>query len=87
MGKLGVRKPKLRVTKNGVKVTSPTARIGGKAGINISKSGVSGSVRTPLGTISTGRASKRGHSTKKNSGCFGMLLLVVILIAILLIIL
>lgn len=52
------RKPKFRITSKGLKITPPSARIGGKTGINISKSGVSGSMRTKHGTFNT----KRGCS-------------------------
>jgi hypothetical protein len=57
-----IRKPKFRVTSKGVKVTRPTARIGRKAGVNISSKGVSASVRTKHGTAST----RKGCSLK---GC------------------
>jgi hypothetical protein len=71
MGKLiSYRKPRLRVTPKGVRVTKPSARIGGKLGLNVSSRGISGSARTKLGTISTGRLIKRSG----NSGC-GLLLL------------
>jgi ribosomal protein S6E (S10) len=54
-------------------VTPPSARIGGKTGLNISKRGVSGSVRTKYGTFN----SRRGFSprlpgrrrTKAKGGC------------------
>ena len=48
-------KPKGKITSKGLKVTPPRARIGGKAGINVSKSGISGSARTKHGTASTRR--------------------------------
>lgn len=51
-----IRKPKLRVTPKGIKITRPSARVGGKAGLNLSSSGVSASYRTKHGTISTGRS-------------------------------
>ena len=57
-----IRKPKLRITLKGVKVTRPSARIGRKAGVNISSKGASASVRTKLGTAST----RKGCSLK---GC------------------
>jgi len=57
---ISIRKPKLRITSKGVKVTKPSARIGGKAGVNISSKGVSASVRTKHGTVST---------RKGRSGC------------------
>lgn len=52
--------PKLRLTSKGVKLRAPRARVGGKVGLNISKSGMSGSVRTGLGSYNT----KRGCTTK-----------------------
>lgn len=55
---MNIRKPRLSLTKKGLKLTKPSARIGGKTGINISSSGVSASHRTKHGTIST----KRGCS-------------------------
>jgi len=50
------RKPKVRITKKGLRVTSPSARIGGKSGLNISKSGLSYSIRTKLGTWNSKRS-------------------------------
>ncbi len=86
MGKLfSYRKPKLRVTKKGLKLTTPSARIGGKSGINISKKGVSASLRTPLGTASTGKFNPLNNSKNKNkSGCFGIFLLTILFILIIL---
>ena len=49
------RGPKLKVGKKGLRVTKPTARIGGKAGVNISSNGVSASLRTKSGSVSTRR--------------------------------
>lgn len=83
MGKLiRFRKPKLRVTKKGLKVSSPSARIGGKAGLNISKTGVSASVRTPLGTANSGKVGSSKKTNKKNKGCFGVLTLTLLLLII-----
>lgn len=48
-----IRKPKVRITTKGVRVSKPSARIGGKTGLNISSQGVSGSVRTGMGTYNT----------------------------------
>ena len=59
-----IRKPRVRVTSKGLKISAPSARIGGKAGINVSKSGVSGSVQTGHGSISTRRA--KWGKTKKS---------------------
>ncbi len=64
-----VRKPKVRITSKGVKLTRPTARIGGKAGINLSSSGMSASYRTKLGTISTGRATRKRGRSPSCLGC------------------
>lgn len=47
------RRPRLVVTPKGVRIQGPYVRIGGKTGINVSQSGVSGSVRTKHGSIST----------------------------------
>ncbi|MEZ4684176.1 MAG: excalibur calcium-binding domain-containing protein [Caldilineaceae bacterium] len=55
-----IRKPKVRITKKGLRVTPPSVRVGGKTGINIPKSGVSGSTRTKFGTYNT----KRGCSLR-----------------------
>ena len=48
-----IARPRLRITSKGLKVQAPRVRIGDKAGLNISKSGVSGSVRTKFGTYNT----------------------------------
>ncbi len=60
------RKPRLRVTKKGkVGLSGGGMRIGGKGGgINLSRKGVSGSVRTPLGSYNT----RRGLSTGGRRG-------------------
>ena len=52
-----IRGPRLRVTSKGVKISKPTARIGRKAGINISSKGISASYRSKAGSISTRRGS------------------------------
>jgi hypothetical protein len=62
-----IRKPKVRLTSKGIKVTKPTARAGDKAGINISSKGISASLRTKHGTVST----RRGCSI---AGCLSLLL-------------
>lgn len=49
------RGPKLRLTKKGFKLTKPSARIGGKVGVNLSSQGASGSVQTKAGTFNTKR--------------------------------
>lgn len=67
---ISVRKPRLRIGPTGVRVTRPSARIGGKAGLNISKRGVSASVRTPVGTISTRKVGgSRGTRKAGAAGC------------------
>lgn len=50
---VSMRKPRMRVTSKGVKISKPSVRIGRKAGINISSKGISASVRTKAGTAST----------------------------------
>ena len=55
---ISIRKPRISLTKKGLRVTAPSARIGGKAGLNVSRSGVSTSVRSKVGTYN----SKRGCS-------------------------
>jgi len=48
------RKGGLRISKKGKVSYSPgSVRIGRKAGVNVSKRGVSSSVRTPLGTYNS----------------------------------
>jgi hypothetical protein len=77
-----IRKPSLRLTSKGPKIRAPSVRVGGKAGINVSKSGVSGSVRTPLGSYSTRRGltsrmprlfSRGSKSSHRRKGCLGCL--------------
>ncbi len=54
MGKLfRFRAPKIKITRKGLKVTKPSARIGGKVGVNVSSKGVSGSAQTKVGTYNT----------------------------------
>lgn len=65
---VSVRKPKLKLTTNGVKLTKPSARIGGKAGLNISSKGVSGSVRTKAGTLNT----RTGFTRRKRKKFLGL---------------
>ncbi len=48
-----IRKPRLLITKKGVKIAKPTARLGGKVGVNLSRDGASASVRTKAGSLST----------------------------------
>lgn len=66
---LSFRKPKLRVSSKGVRVTKPSARIGGKVGANISSKGVSFSARTPIGTVSSRTGYTSGGTRRK--GCKG----------------
>lgn len=54
-----VRNPKVRLTSKGVRVGKPSMRIGRKIGINISCKGISASLRSMFGTLST----RRGRST------------------------
>lgn len=77
MAKLvSVRKPRLRVSPSGINVTRPSARmrIGGKAGLNISKRGISASARTPVGTISTGKLGGTQARRTKKAGAAGCVL-------------
>lgn len=55
---ISIRKPRLSLTKKGLGVTAPSARIGGRSGLNVSRSGVSYSLRSKAGTYN----SKRGCS-------------------------
>lgn len=66
-----IRKPRLRVSPSGVRLTKPTARIGRKAGLNISSRGVSASVRTKAGTFSTrgGFTSRSSRRRARRKGC------------------
>ena len=66
-----IRKPRLRITKKGLKVTKPSVRLGGKSGFNISSRGVSASLRTKAGSFN----SKRGCSIP----LFGSILLILAL--------
>jgi len=73
---ISVRKPRLRFTPDGIKMTKPSYRIGGRSGgVNISSRGVSYSTRTPLGTYN----SRRGCSMPL--GCMLSLLTMVLLFA------
>lgn len=54
-----IRKPRLTVSSRGVRVQAPAMRIGGRSGINISKKGVSYSVRSRAGTYNTRRGCSR----------------------------
>lgn len=63
-----IRKPQLRITSKGVKLSKPSARIGGKTGINVSGQGVSGSIRTKAGSLNT----KKGCRLRL-FGLFGLL--------------
>lgn len=49
------RSPRIRLTSKGVKLIKPSVRIGGKAGANLSSRGVSASLRTHAGSVSTSR--------------------------------
>ncbi len=50
---LSIRRPRIRITSKGVRITSPSVRIGGSVGANLSRRGVSGSVRTKAGSFNT----------------------------------
>ena len=78
---ISFRKPRLRVGPKGVRFTSPSARIGGKAGLNISKRGISASARTPVGTISTGKLGGGGSRRTKKTGAAGCVLPALIVLA------
>lgn len=74
-----VSKPKVSLTSKGVNVSKPSMRIGRKIGINISSKGISASLRSKLGTLST----RRGRSTGifkllEGSGC-GVLALFILI--------
>jgi hypothetical protein len=66
--------------------------LGGGLGLNISKSGISPSIRTKAGTISsknfsvktgiTGVSYRKNFSTAKNSGCMMFLTVLVVIILI-----
>jgi hypothetical protein len=71
-----IRTPKLKITSKGVKVTKPSARIGGKTGLNISSKGVSASHRTKYGTLSTRTGWTR---RKRKKGCSMLLLILSVL--------
>lgn len=53
--KASIRKPQLRITPKGVRVTKPSVRVGGAVGVNLSAKGARASVRTKKGTLSTKR--------------------------------
>lgn len=69
-----IRKPRIRISRKGVKIVKPSARIGGKTGVNVSRRGVSASARIPGATVSTrtgvtlgGRGF--GGRRRKRKGC------------------
>lgn len=67
-----IRKPRVRVGSKGIRITKPTARIGGKVGLNVSSRGISASARTPFGTFST-----RGSGftrRRRKTGCSALML-------------
>lgn len=65
--KVSVYSPRIKVSKRGVRFVAPRARIGGRAGLNISKSGVNASLRTKRGTLNS------------RHGCTGKLFLILLL--------
>jgi hypothetical protein len=64
-----IRKPKLRITGKGVKISKPSARVGGKVGVNVSSKGVSASARTRAGSVSTRTGLTLGGRRRKRKGC------------------
>ncbi len=70
MGKLfSFRKPGFSISTKGIRFRGPSARAGGAVGVNVSKSGVSGSVQPS-------RLFKK--SRKKSSGCLGCVIPIVL---------
>ncbi len=70
MGKLfSFRRPGLSISTRGIRFRGPSARAGGAVGINVSKSGVSGSVQPS-------RLFKK--SRRKSSGCLGCVIPIVL---------
>lgn len=51
--KHSIRRPQLRITSKGIRISRPHVRIGGKAGLNVSSQGISASVRGKGGSLST----------------------------------
>lgn len=78
---VSIRKPKLRITVKGIRMTRPTARIGGKTGVNLSSKGVSASVRTSLGTVSTRKGRSTLFKPRKKKGCALLTLLPLLALA------
>lgn len=60
-----IRKPRLRVTSRGVRVSKPSVRLGGQVGVNISSRGIKPSIHS-------GR--------RKKDGCLSLLVLPMILL-------
>ena len=56
-----IRKPKVTLTKRGLKVSKPSARIGNKVGVNVSSKGVSTSVKTGKGYLNISKRGVRGR--------------------------
>ena len=83
MGKklISVRKPKLRLTPSGIRITKPSARIGRKVGLNVSSRGVSASARTKVGTVSTGKVGGTRSKRKKSRSCLGTSLLLILFLS------
>jgi hypothetical protein len=63
------RKPSLRVSSKGLKLSGGTVRVGDKAGINISRSGISGSVQTGRGSLKAEIAHTSKKKSKPKKGC------------------
>lgn len=70
MGKpIKTRKPKIRITRKGIKLSRPSFRIGGKkAGVNVSSAGVSQSGKVAGVSYNTG-------NKKRRAGCSLLVLL------------
>ena len=49
------RKPEIRVTSKGVRVSRGTLRVGGKVGLTIGRRGIGLNIKTKRGTISSRR--------------------------------
>lgn len=76
-----IRQPKVRITSKGVRTSKPSARIGGKTGLNISSHGVSASTRTPIGTFNSKHGFILGGRQRRNAGCALGLLVLAVLVA------
>ena len=70
-----VRKPRLRITSKGIKMSKPSVRVGGKTGVNIGKRGVSVSTRgkgwslNSRRGLSVGGTRRAGKAGRAGCGC------------------